>query len=124
MRRCGRAFDSIGTAIGSYVGGALIQATLAGTFAFIVLTILGAPFAGALALVVAFGDLVPVVGATIAAFFVGIVMLFVNFPVGLIVWIVYAIVYQQIENYVIQPQIQRRAVQVEPLVILVAVLFG
>jgi predicted PurR-regulated permease PerM len=119
-----RAFDSIGNAIGSYVGGALIQATLAGTFAFIVLTILGAPFAGALALVVAFGDLIPVVGATIAAFFVGIVMLFVNFPVGLIVWIVYAIVYQQIENYVIQPQIQRRAVAVEPLVILVAVLFG
>jgi predicted PurR-regulated permease PerM len=119
-----RAFDSIANAISSYVGGALIQATLAGTFAFIVLTILGAPFAGALALVVAFGDLIPVVGATIAAFFVGIVMLFVNFPVGLIVWIVYAIVYQQIENYVIQPQIQRRAVAVEPLVILVAVLFG
>jgi predicted PurR-regulated permease PerM len=122
--RMRRAFDSIGNAISSYVGGALIQATLAGTFAFIVLTILGAPFAGALALVVAFGDLVPVVGATIAAFFVGIVMLFVNFPVGLIVWIVYAIVYQQVENYVIQPQIQRRAVAVEPLVILVAVLFG
>jgi predicted PurR-regulated permease PerM len=122
--RMRRAFDSIGNAIGSYVGGALIQATLAGTFAFIVLSILGAPFAGALALVIAFGDLVPVVGATIAAFFVGIVMLFVNFPVGLIVWIVYAIAYQQIENYVIQPQIQRRAVAVEPLVILVAVLFG
>jgi predicted PurR-regulated permease PerM len=119
-----RAFDRIGSAIGSYVGGALIQATLAGIFAFIVLSILGAPFAGALALVVAFGDLIPVVGATIAAFFVGIVMLFVNFPVGLIVWIVYAIAYQQIENYVIQPQIQRRAVAVEPLVILVAVLFG
>ena len=74
------------------------------------LTILGAPFAGALALVIAFGDLIPVVGATIAAFFVGIVILFVNFPVGLIVWIIFAIVYQQIENYVIQPQIQRRAV--------------
>ena len=123
-QRLRNAFDRIGSAIGSYVGGALIQATLAGTFAFIVLSILGAPFAGALALVVAFGDLIPVVGATIAAFFVGIVMLFVDFPVGLIVWIVYAIVYQQIENYVIQPQIQRRAVAVEPLVILVAVLFG
>lgn len=122
--RMRRAFDSIANAIGSYVGGALIQATLAGTFAFIVLTILGAPFAGALALVIAFGDLIPVVGATIAAFLVGIVMLFVNFPVGVIVWIIYAIVYQQIENYVIQPQIQRRAVAVEPIVILTAVLFG
>ncbi len=51
-------------------------------------------------------------------------MLFVNFPIGVIVWIIYAIVYQQVENYVIQPQIQRRAVAVEPFVILVAVLFG
>ena len=88
------------------------------------LTILGAPFAGALALIMAFGDLIPVVGATIAAFLVGVVLLFVNFPVALIVWIIFAIVYQQVENYVIQPQIQRRAVAVEPIVILVAVLFG
>lgn len=122
--RMRRAFDHIASAISNYVGGAMIQATLAGTFAFIVLSILNAPFAGALALIVAFGDLIPVVGATIAAFLVGIVMLFVNFPVGVIVWVIYAIVYQQIENYVIQPQIQRRAVAVEPFVILVAVLFG
>lgn len=123
-KRLQSAFDSIGGAIGNYVGGALTQATLAGFFAFIMLTILGAPFAGALALVFAFGDLIPVVGATIAAALIAIVMLFVNFPVGVIVWIIYAIVYQQIENYVIQPQIQRRAVAVEPFVILVAVLFG
>ena len=72
----------------------------------------------------AFGDLIPVVGATIAAFIVGVVLLFVNFPVALIVWIIFAIVYQQIENYVIQPRIQGRAVSVEPIVIIVAVLFG
>jgi len=52
------------------------------------------------------------------------VLLFVNFPVALIVWVIFALVYQQIENYVIQPQIQRRAVAVEPIVILIAVLFG
>lgn len=122
--RLGRTFDKIGRAIGNYVGGALFQATVAGTLAFIVLSILGAPFAGALALVFAFGDLIPVVGATIAAALIAVVMLFVNFPVGVIVWIIYAVLYQQIENYVIQPQIQRRAVAVEPFVILVAVLFG
>ena len=43
---------------------------------------------------------------------------------GVIVWIVYAIAFQQIEDYVIRPQIQRRAVNVEPMVILIAVLFG
>jgi predicted PurR-regulated permease PerM len=122
--RLRRAFDSIAGAISSYVGAALLQAVLAGIFAFIMLTILGAPFAGALALVVAFADLIPLVGATIAAALVAIVMLFVNFPVGVIVWVVYAIVFQQIEDYVIRPQIQRRAVNVEPMVILIAVLFG
>jgi predicted PurR-regulated permease PerM len=122
--RLRRAFEHIASAIGGYVGGALLQATLAGVVSFIVLSILGAPFAGALALIMAFGDLIPVVGATIAAFLVGIVLLFVNFPVALIVWIIFAIVYQQIENYVIQPQIQGRAVAVQPIVILVAVLFG
>jgi predicted PurR-regulated permease PerM len=37
---------------------------------------------------------------------------------------VWAIVYQQLENNVVQPQVQRRTVQVQPIVVLVAVLFG
>jgi predicted PurR-regulated permease PerM len=122
--RIERAIRDVGNAIGNYVAGALVQATLAGVTAFIVLTILGAPFAGPLALIVAFFDLIPVVGATIAAVFIGVVMLFVNFPVGVVIWVVWAIAYQQFENYVIQPQIQRRAVQIEPFVVLVSVLFG
>ncbi len=122
--RVERAMRDVANAIGNYVAGALAQATIAGVSAFIVLTILGAPFAGLLALIVAFFDLIPVVGATIAAVLIGVVMLFVSFPVPLIIWAVWAIVYQQIENYVIQPQIQKRAVEVEPFIVLVAVLFG
>lgn len=122
--RVERALRDVANAIGNYVAGALIQATLAGVSAFIMLKILGAPFAAPLALVVAFFDLIPVVGATIAAVFIAVVMIFVNFPVALIVWVIYAIAYQQVENYLIQPQIQRRAVQVEAFVVLVAVLFG
>jgi predicted PurR-regulated permease PerM len=122
--RVERALQDVANAIGNYVAGALLQATVAGVTAFIVLTILGAPFAGPLALIVAFFDLIPVVGATIAAVFIGVVMLFVNFPIGVIVWAIWAIAYQQIENYLIQPQIQKRAVKVEPFIVLVAVLFG
>ena len=55
---------------------------------------------------------------------VAIVLAITNFPVGLIVWVVFVIVYQQIENYVIQPQIQKRATEIEPFVVIVAVLFG
>jgi predicted PurR-regulated permease PerM len=122
--RIRRALDHIGNAVGNYVGGALLQATIAGITSFIVLTILGVPFAAPLALVVFFFDLIPLVGATLAAVLIAVVTLFVNFPVALIVWVIYSIAYQQIENYVIQPQIQRRAVAVEPFVVLVAVLFG
>ena len=118
------ALAHIATAVGGYVGGVLIQATLAAVMAFIMLSILGAPFAGALALIIFFFDLIPVVGATIASVIVGIVLLFVNFPVALIIWVIYAIVFQQVENYLIQPQIQKRATEVEPFIILVAVLFG
>jgi predicted PurR-regulated permease PerM len=122
--RIERTLQRIANAVGNYVGGALIQATIAGVTAFIVLKILGAPFAGPLAVLVFFFDLIPVVGATIAAFLVAIVMIFVNFPVALIIWVIFAIVYQQVENYVIQPQIQKRATEIEPFVVLVAVLCG
>jgi predicted PurR-regulated permease PerM len=118
-----RTLQRIANAVGNYVGGALVQATIAGVTAFIVLTILDAPFAGPLAVVVFFFDLIPVVGATIAAVLVAVVMLFVGWT-ALIVWVVFAIVYQQVENYVIQPQIQKRATEIEPFIVLVSVLCG
>jgi predicted PurR-regulated permease PerM len=122
--RLERAVDRIAAAVGNYVGGALAQATIAGVTSFIVMTILGIPFAGPLAVLVGFADLIPLVGATIAAVLVAIVTLFADFPLDTIIWVVWAIVYQQIENAVIQPQIQRRAVDINPFVVLVSVLFG
>jgi predicted PurR-regulated permease PerM len=122
--RLERAADGIASAIGNYVGGAVAQATIAGVTAFVVMTILGIPFAGPLAVLVGFADLIPLVGATIAAVLVAIVTLFADFPIDTIIWVVWAIVYQQFENAVIQPQIQRRAVDINPLVVLVSVLFG
>jgi predicted PurR-regulated permease PerM len=118
------ALEHMGKAVGGYVGGVLAQATVAAVAAYIVLLILGVPFAAALAIVIFFADLVPLVGATIGAVIVGVVTVFADFPADTIVWTVYSIVYQQIENTLIQPQIQRRAVNVHPFIVLVAVLFG
>ena len=95
-----------------------------GLMAFIVLTILGVPFAAPLGVVMFFMSLIPLVGATIGAVIVGFVTVFGNFPADTIIWAVYAIAYQQFENNLIQPQIQRRTVQVHPFAVLVAVLFG
>jgi predicted PurR-regulated permease PerM len=119
-----RVVDRMAIAVGNYVAGALAQATIAGITTFIVLTILGVPFAAPLSVVVFFFDLIPLVGATIAAIVVGIVTVFVNFPTATIVWVIWAIVYQQLENNVIQPQIQKRALDIHPFVVLVSVLFG
>ena len=118
------ALDHMGKAVGAYVGGVLAQATLAAVLAYILLTILGVPFAAALAIVIFFADLVPLVGATIGALIVGIVTLFTDFPTATIVWAIYSVVYQQLENTLIQPQIQKRAVNVHPFIVLVSVLFG
>jgi predicted PurR-regulated permease PerM len=122
--RLERALDRIASAVGNYVGGAIAQATIAGITSFIVMTILGIPFAGPLAVLVGIADLVPLVGATIAAVIVAIVTVFADFPLDTIIWVVWAVVYQQLENTVIQPQIQRRAVDLNPFGVLVAVLFG
>jgi predicted PurR-regulated permease PerM len=122
--RLDRALSRISTAVANYVGGAVAQATIAGVTSFIVMKILGIPFAAPLAVLVGFADLIPLVGATIAAALVAIVTLFADFPLDTIIWIVWAVVYQQLENTVIQPQIQRRAVDLHPFLVLVSVLFG
>lgn len=122
--RLRRVFDRIAAAVANYVAGALLQATIAGILAYIVLLILGVPFRAPLAVLVGLFSLIPLVGATVAAVVVGLVTLFTDFPTATIVWTIWAIVYQQVENNLIQPQIQRRAVDVQPFVVLVAVLFG
>ena len=119
-----RLFDRIGNAVGNYVAGALGQALVAGVLAYIVLSILGVPFAGSLAVMIFLLDLVPLVGATLGAILVGIITLFGDFPTTTIIWTIWSIVYQQVENNVIQPRIQARAVQVAPFVVLTSVLFG
>jgi predicted PurR-regulated permease PerM len=122
--RIRKALDHMGRTVGGYVGGVLAQATIAGFAAFIVLSILSVPFAAALAIIVFFADLIPLVGATLGAVLVAVVTVFSDFPTATIVWAIFSIVYQQVENSLIQPQIQRRAVNVHPFVVLVAVLFG
>jgi predicted PurR-regulated permease PerM len=119
-----RLFGRIGNAVGNYVAGALLQATVAGISSWIVLLILGVPFALPLAVIIFLLDLVPLVGATLGAVLVGIVTVFNDFPVDTIIWVIWAVIYQQIENNVIQPRIQSRAVQLEPFMVLVSVLFG
>jgi predicted PurR-regulated permease PerM len=122
--RLRRALDHMASAVGGYMAGALTIAVIAGVSTYIVLTILGVPFRAPLAVIAGLFSLIPLIGATIAAVLIAVVTLFENFPTATIVWVVWAIVYQQFENHVIQPQIQKRTVHVHPFITIVAVLFG
>ena len=123
-RRLERVLAHSSAAVRNYVAGALAQATLAAVLAYIVLSILGVPFAAPLAVIIFFLDLIPLIGATIGAVLVGVVTLFQDFPTATIIWVIWSIVYQQVENNLIQPQIQKRAVDINPFLVVVAVLFG
>ena len=119
-----RASDRVATAVASYVGGALFQATVAGFTAWLMLVILGIPSPLPLALIIALLDLIPMVGATLGAVVVGVVILFSGSAADVIIWAIFAIVYQQFENYVVQPRIQSKAVSIDPFIVVIAALVG
>lgn len=109
--------------VGGYVTGNLAISFIAGTLATIVLLLLGVPFAVALGLLVAILDLVPLVGATVAAVIV-VAVGFLHSVLAGIVLIVFFIVYQQLENHLLQPLVYNRTVSLSPLAILFSVLVG
>jgi len=107
-----------------YVAGNLMISVIAGTTAYIAMEILGVPFAVPLAVLMAFLDLIPLVGATIGGVAIGIVTAFNDFPTDTIVWLIVFVVYQQVENNVLQPLVYRKTVDVSPLLVIVAILIG
>lgn len=116
------ASEMYGAVVG-YVNGKLLAALLAGVSAAIMLLILGVPYAAALALVVALLSIIPMFGATIGALIVVVVCLFSSITAA-IVMAVFFLIYQQIENSIIQPVIFNHTVAVSPLLVFVSVLLG
>ncbi len=111
-------------ATSGYVSGALTITTINGILTFIVLSILGVPFAVPLAVMMSFFGLIPLVGATIGGVIILLVTLFTDFPSATIIYGIFLICYQQVENNVLQPFIFKRAVNVHPLAVIVAILAG
>jgi predicted PurR-regulated permease PerM len=111
-------------AVAGYVAGNVLISVIAGVSSYIVMRLLGIPFAVPLAVLVGFFDLIPLVGSTIAGAVVAVVAAIVGFPGKLIIWVVYLIVYQQVENNVLQPVVYRRTVAIHPLLVIIAVLIG
>jgi len=124
QERYRRVIIDIKNAVAGYTLGNIIISVLATIATWVVLSILGVPYPLALGLVVGFFDLIPLIGATLGAIVIALATVPVNFPTATIVWIAFIIVWQRIEDYVVQPLVYRRALKVNPLLTIVSLLIG
>jgi len=109
--------------ITGYISGNLLISVICGGLTYAVLSIVGVPFSGLIALFVGITDLIPLVGATLGAVVAGLAAFVDSVPAGIIV-VVFFVVYQQLENHLLQPLIFSRTVQLNPLTVLVAILIA
>jgi predicted PurR-regulated permease PerM len=118
-----RLAEQTTAAVGGYVAGVFAVAALAGVVSFVVMTILGIPYAVPLATVMALFAIVPLVGSTIGAAIIAFVAAFSGLGT-VIAWVVFWCVYQQTETHVISPFVYRRAVDMRPVLVILSVLAG
>jgi len=116
--------DRIVANIGAYVSGAFVVALAAGISSLIFLFAVGlSEYALALAAVVALLDVIPMIGATVGAVIVTAIGFATDPNIGL-ACVIFYLVYQQVENYVIYPRVMSRSVNIPGSVIVIAALVG
>lgn len=120
LRRVGR---EVSRTVTGYLTGNLLISVICGLLTYLVLVLTGVPFAAVIALLVAVADLIPLVGATLGAV-IAAGAGFLHSPTAGVVVLVFFVVYQQVENHLLQPFILSRAVRLNPLTVLVSVLLA
>jgi predicted PurR-regulated permease PerM len=106
-----------------YLSGNLFISVVCGLLTYVVLLIAGVPFAGLIALFVGLADLVPLVGATIGGLVAVLAGFIHSVPAGIAV-VVFFVLYQQLENHLLQPLVFARTVKLNPLTVIIAILIG
>jgi predicted PurR-regulated permease PerM len=115
--------EEISRRVGGYFLGQITVATVNAVCSYLLMTVVGIPFAAVLAVSVGLLGLVPMVGATIGALLVVVVALFQSGTAAIVV-AVYYVIYQQVENYVISPRVMSRTVAVPGAITVIAALAG
>jgi predicted PurR-regulated permease PerM len=121
LRRIGTRIAGV---VKSYVSVNLMLAIAAGVFTWLALELMGVDLAVTMGVIVGFLDLMPLIGFTIGGVFVALVAAFHDFPTALIIWAVLFVIYQQLQDRVIQPLLYHSAVKIHPAIAIVAILVG
>jgi predicted PurR-regulated permease PerM len=106
-----------------YVSGNLLISVICAVITYVALLVMGVPFAGLIALFVGVADLIPLVGATLGGIVAVLAAFIHSVPAGIVVLVVF-VVYQQLENHLLQPVIYARTVQLNPLTVIIAILIA
>lgn len=115
--------DEVLAGVGGYLIGNLITSVVAGVGTYLWAIAFGIPYPLLLGLLVALFDLIPVIGSTIAGIIVALVALAVSLPAAIATAVFY-IGYRFFEDYLLVPRVMRQAVNVSPVVTILAVLIG
>ncbi|MDA0567199.1 AI-2E family transporter [Streptomonospora sp. S1-112] len=115
--------DEILERIGAFIAGQLFIALIGGVVALAYLSVIGSGYALTLAFIVAVTALIPLVGTTIGALAATVVVGVGDLRLGAVT-LVFFLVYQQIESYVIAPRVMQRSVHVAPTVTITSALLG
>ncbi|VXB21925.1 AI-2E family transporter [Nocardioides sp. AX2bis] len=122
--RFSRLGDRVVANIGGYVGGAFVVAVTAGLVSLVFLLVVGlAEYAVALAFVVALLDVIPMIGATLGAVVVSAIGFATDVRTG-VACVIFFLIYQQLENYVVYPRVMSRSVDIPGAVAVIAALVG
>jgi predicted PurR-regulated permease PerM len=124
-RRVAEIIDVLVDKVGAYMIGNIIISVFAGTTTFICLELVGVPFALPLAVTVALADLIPLIGATLGATICVLVSVFtVDLWPKTVIVVIFFILYQQAENYLLAPRVFRNTVDMPSVAVLLVALVG
>jgi predicted PurR-regulated permease PerM len=123
--RVGEITDVVVEKVGGYMIGNLTISLIAGLAAFVCLMLVGVPFALPLAAAVAIADLIPMIGATLgAAVCLGVSVFTVGIWPRTVIVLLFFVLYQQAENYLIAPRVLRNTVNMSSAAVLLVALIG
>ena len=117
------ALEILQRVVGGYIRGQIIMSTCMGVMQFVGMAILGVPYAPLIGVLAFFLEFIPDIGTIITGFVAVVIALTVSWQLALIT-LIYTIIVDCIEGYVLSPRIIGRAVEIKPVVTLLAMIAG
>jgi predicted PurR-regulated permease PerM len=121
--RITRVAEEVNRSVTGFMLGNFITSVIAGVVVFVTLTALGVPYALLWGLWVALFDFLPMIGGALAGIPTGLFALTHSLSAGIIFAVIF-LTYTQIENHVLNPIVMSKTVQINPLLVLIAILVG